>query len=319
MLCEHPAAEAALIGICGDLLGEEVAVVVTLPPGARADAHELRQFVCQGVAPYEYPRETKSGVFSRPRLRRGCDDPGAAVVRAAMPDSIDLLRARSTAGGGQPLVGNTAAVTARGPTRSNSPRAAPSCCTAGASWRLAKRTRHCAGDSARSSPRAAVHPTRSVKPSSTLSPPLAAEDSWALLLARTRSLDATHVATWDLPRAPAAVASTRSLATGQLNQWGLEHLAFTTELIVSELVTNAIRYGTPPIRVRLIRDRTLICEVSDASSTSPHIRRAATFDEGGRGLFIVAQCSHRWGTRYDAGGKTIWAEQPLTDITPGDG
>jgi hypothetical protein len=59
----------------------------------------------------------------------------------------------------------------------------------------------------------------------------------------------------------------------------------------------------------------LICEVSDASSTSPHIRRAAAIDEGGRGLFLVAQCSHRWGTRYDATGKTIWAEQP-TDGTP---
>jgi PAS domain S-box-containing protein len=146
-------------------------------------------------------------------------------------------------------------------------------------------------------------------------PHLAAEDDLALLVARTRSLDAVHVATWDLPCDPAAVASTRSLATRQLDQWGLEHLAFTTELIVSELVTNAIRYGSPPIRLRLIRDRMLICEVSDASSTSPHIRRAATIDEGGRGLFLVAQCSHRWGTRYDATGKTIWAEQP-TDGTP---
>ncbi|MYV40376.1 SpoIIE family protein phosphatase [Streptomyces sp. SID1328] len=146
-------------------------------------------------------------------------------------------------------------------------------------------------------------------------PHLAAEDDLALLVARTRSLDSVHVATWDLPCDPAAVASTRSLATRQLDQWGLEHLAFTTELIVSELVTNAIRYGSPPIRLRLIRDQMLICEVSDASSTSPHIRRAATIDEGGRGLFLVAQCSHRWGSRYDATGKTIWAEQP-TDGTP---
>ncbi|MGW2934354.1 ATP-binding protein [Streptomyces sp. NPDC001156] len=90
-------------------------------------------------------------------------------------------------------------------------------------------------------------------------------------------------------------------------------LAFSTELIISELVTNAIRHGTPPIRLRLIRDRMLILEVSDASSTSPHIRRAATTDEGGRGLFLVAQCSHRWGTRYHATGKTIWAEQSMTD------
>jgi GAF domain-containing protein/anti-sigma regulatory factor (Ser/Thr protein kinase) len=147
-----------------------------------------------------------------------------------------------------------------------------------------------------------------------VTPHLAAEDDLALLLARTRSLDAAHVASWDLPCDRAAVAGTRSLAARQLDQWGLEPLAFTTELIVSELVTNAIRYGTPPIRLRLIRDRMLICEVSDAGSTSPHIRRAATVDEGGRGFFLVAECSHRWGTRYDAIGKTIWSEQSLTDV-----
>ncbi|MFD7874304.1 SpoIIE family protein phosphatase [Streptomyces sp. NPDC059766] len=149
-----------------------------------------------------------------------------------------------------------------------------------------------------------------------VTPHLAAEDDLALLLARTRSLDAAHVATWDLPCDPAAVASTRSHVARRLEQWGLGQLTCTTELIVSELVTNAIRYGAPPIRLRLILDRMLICEVSDAGSTAPHIRRAATVDEGGRGLFLVAECSHRWGTRYDATGKTIWAEQPLTDITP---
>ena len=88
---------------------------------------------------------------------------------------------------------------------------------------------------------------------------------------------------------------------------------FVTELVVSELVTNAIRYGTPPIQLRLIRDRTLICEVSDGSSTSPHLRRARTFDEGGRGLLLVAQVSQGWGTRHTGTGKTIWAEQPLPD------
>ncbi len=84
--------------------------------------------------------------------------------------------------------------------------------------------------------------------------------------------------------------------------------------MVSELVTNAIRYGTGSgsIQLRLIHDRTLICEVSDGSSTSPHLRYARTDDEGGRGLFLVAQIAHRWGTRYADQGKTIWAEQALT-------
>jgi two-component sensor histidine kinase len=82
--------------------------------------------------------------------------------------------------------------------------------------------------------------------------------------------------------------------------------------VVSELVTNAIRHAAPPIRLRLIHDATLIVEVSDASSTSPHLRRARTFDEGGRGLLLVAQLTERWGSRQHLTGKTIWAEQTLT-------
>ncbi|MFE9629171.1 SpoIIE family protein phosphatase [Streptomyces sp. NPDC006527] len=142
-----------------------------------------------------------------------------------------------------------------------------------------------------------------------IAPHLSAEDGLALLFARTRSFDTGHVATWDVALDRSAVSDIRSLALRQLDLWGLEHLAFSTELIVSELVTNGIRYGQEPIRLRLIHDRALTCEVSDASSTSPHIRRAATTDEGGRGLFLVAQLSHRWGTRYTTTGKTIWAEQ----------
>ncbi|WP_438818499.1 SpoIIE family protein phosphatase [Streptomyces brasiliscabiei] len=138
-------------------------------------------------------------------------------------------------------------------------------------------------------------------------------DDVALLMARTRALDAAHVATWEVPSDPAAVAEARKKACRQLEVWGLEEAAFVTELIVSELVTNAIRYGGAPIRLRLIRDRNLICEVSDASSTAPHLRRARTFDEGGRGLLLVAQLTQSWGTRNTYTGKTIWAEQELPD------
>jgi hypothetical protein len=95
--------------------------------------------------------------------------------------------------------------------------------------------------------------------------------------------------------------------------WGLAEFGFTMELILSELITNAIRYGTAPIHVRLIRDRTLICEVADGSSTSPHLRYAATTDEGGRGLFLVSQMAERWGTRYTPQGQVIWAEQALPE------
>ncbi|WP_320784060.1 SpoIIE family protein phosphatase [Streptomyces sp. CRN 30] len=136
-------------------------------------------------------------------------------------------------------------------------------------------------------------------------------DDVALLIARTEGLDAERVAVWDMPADPAMVATARQHTIEQLARWGLAETAFVTELVVSELVTNAIRYGGAPIQLRLIRDSSLICEVSDASSTSPHLRRARTYDEGGRGLLLVAQLTDRWGTRPNGNGKTIWAEQVL--------
>ncbi|MEU2117633.1 SpoIIE family protein phosphatase [Streptomyces sp. NPDC016459] len=137
------------------------------------------------------------------------------------------------------------------------------------------------------------------------------DDDLALLVTRVRQLPEDATATWQLPADPSIVGSARSRVTGQLTSWGLEDLAFATELIVSELVTNAIRYAGGPVGLRLIRDHRLICEVSDPSQTQPHLRRARLTDEGGRGLFLVAQLTHRWGSRYTPAGKTIWAEQLL--------
>ncbi|MEV7394831.1 MULTISPECIES: SpoIIE family protein phosphatase [unclassified Streptomyces] len=136
-------------------------------------------------------------------------------------------------------------------------------------------------------------------------------DDVALLVARTRALDAKHTAQWDIPADPAEVSRARAVVLDKLEEWGLSEQTFVTELIVSELVTNAIRYGGGPIGLRLIRDHVLICEVWDGSSTSPRFRRARTTDEGGRGLFLVAQLANRWGTRYTADGKVIWTEQSL--------
>ncbi|MEV6961139.1 SpoIIE family protein phosphatase [Streptomyces sp. NPDC051207] len=141
-----------------------------------------------------------------------------------------------------------------------------------------------------------------------------AADDVALLLARTRGLPASQVATWDIPADPSLVAPVRKQVLDQLAVWQLDGASFTTELVVSELVTNAIRYGAPPIRLRLIHDATtLICEVSDTSPTAPHLRRAKTWDEGGRGLLLVAQLTQRWGSRHTPEGKTIWAELSLFD------
>ncbi|MFI9048319.1 SpoIIE family protein phosphatase [Streptomyces sp. NPDC053427] len=136
-------------------------------------------------------------------------------------------------------------------------------------------------------------------------------DDIALLVARTHALDPHRIATWELPADPSLVSGIRAAVTRQLAEWGLDEVAFATELLLSELVTNAIRYGTGPVQVRLLYDRTLTCEVSDTSSTAPHLRHAATTDEGGRGLFLVAQLAQAWGTRYTADGKAIWAEFAL--------
>ncbi|MBT2394504.1 SpoIIE family protein phosphatase [Streptomyces sp. ISL-100] len=138
-------------------------------------------------------------------------------------------------------------------------------------------------------------------------------DDIALLVARTHLLDRDRVADWDVPADPAAVAPVRAACGRQLETWGLGEIGFTTELMLSELITNAIRYGSEPIHVRLMYERGLICEVSDGSSTAPHLRRAATTDEGGRGLFLVSQFAGRWGTRYTATGKVMWVEQSLND------
>ena len=137
------------------------------------------------------------------------------------------------------------------------------------------------------------------------------DDDAALLLVRPRPLGPDKVVSWDLPADPAVVARARAQASPQLEAWGLEEAGFVTELVVSELVTNAIRYGDTPIQLRLIHDRTLICEVSDGSNTAPHLRRARVFDEGGRGLLLVAHLTGRWGSRQHARGKIIWCEQAL--------
>ncbi|MFE6281671.1 SpoIIE family protein phosphatase [Streptomyces sp. NPDC057877] len=141
--------------------------------------------------------------------------------------------------------------------------------------------------------------------------PVPQADDIALLLTRTHALGADRVVSWGVPADPAAVADIRARAARQVAAWGFEELALTTELIVSELVTNAIRYAHPPIRLRLLRDTRLTCEVSDASATAPRLRHARSTDEGGRGLFLVAQLAHRWGARYTHNGKIIWAEQEI--------
>ncbi|MCB5167334.1 SpoIIE family protein phosphatase [Streptomyces bambusae] len=136
-------------------------------------------------------------------------------------------------------------------------------------------------------------------------------DDITVLLTRTRALPEDSTAVWEYPADLSAVSDARAHVQERLTRWGLEELLFSTELIVSELVTNAMRYAGGPVTLRLVRDRVLVCEVSDPSSTQPRLRRALDTDEGGRGLFLVAQLTTRWGSRHAADGKTIWTEQEL--------
>ncbi|RAJ86542.1 SpoIIE family protein phosphatase [Streptomyces sp. SID8367] len=143
------------------------------------------------------------------------------------------------------------------------------------------------------------------------------EDDIALLMARIQGLPAGNVGDWTLPREPKSVGRARELTRTQLLAWDLEPLVDTTELLVSELVTNALRYGEGEIRLRLLLDRSLVCEVWDAGLVQPRRRRARDTDEGGRGLQLVGLLSASWGSRRTPRGKTVWFELPLPDGNAG--
>jgi PAS domain S-box-containing protein len=139
------------------------------------------------------------------------------------------------------------------------------------------------------------------------------EDDIALLMARVQGLPAGAVGDWHLPPEPRSVARAREQARSQLISWGLEPLVDTAELLVSELVTNALRYGEGEIRIRLLLARTLVCEVWDRNLVQPRRRRARVTDEGGRGLQLVDLLSSAWGSRRTPYGKTVWFELPLSN------
>ena len=141
-------------------------------------------------------------------------------------------------------------------------------------------------------------------------------DDIAVLIARLRRLPEDQYASWTLPADPAAVRRARGLVRTRLEEWGLEELQYTTELLASELITNALRYAPGPIELRLLLERTLVCEVLDRSAALPRLRRAEDDDENGRGLLVVSQLAHRWGTRRTAAGKVVWCEQTVPGVDP---
>ncbi|MFC9343946.1 SpoIIE family protein phosphatase [Streptomyces sp. NPDC057020] len=139
-----------------------------------------------------------------------------------------------------------------------------------------------------------------------------------LLLARTRTLGDSQTKAWTFPNAPESAGQARKRVVDQLAEWEMaQDVIDDTALVVSELVTNSVRYAKGPIQLRLIHDGALVCEVSDDSSASPHLRRALDTDENGRGLFITAHLTQRWGVRPSGRGKTLWASRTLDTTTEG--
>lgn len=122
---------------------------------------------------------------------------------------------------------------------------------------------------------------------------------------------------------PTAVSCARAFATCTLRRWGAPHATDDALLVVSELVTNAVKAVGPPRRsdvtadhilgVQLRLDGTsLYVEVWDSGHEALSAGTPTLDDEGGRGLLLVQTLATRWGTyRPAAGGKIVWAELPL--------
>ncbi|XCM28307.1 ATP-binding protein [Streptomyces parvus] len=119
---------------------------------------------------------------------------------------------------------------------------------------------------------------------------------------------------WELPQGGRAASAARGLVTGQLSAWGLDELADVSELVVSELVGNALRYGNGPGKLRLLRGERLVVEVSDTGPDLPQIQHADLSDEGGRGLQLINMLCRRWGSSRTATGKVVWAEQNMPSV-----
>ncbi|HEY2488065.1 MAG TPA: SpoIIE family protein phosphatase [Streptosporangiaceae bacterium] len=138
-------------------------------------------------------------------------------------------------------------------------------------------------------------------------------DDIAVLMARLRRIPSENHAAWTLPAKPTSVRRARALVGIQMNKWGLQEPAYTAELLVSELVTNALAYATGDVSIRLILDHVLVCEVFDDAAAMPRLRIADDSDENGRGLRVVSQLARRWGTRRTPDGKAVWFELTLPE------
>ncbi|MET9772931.1 SpoIIE family protein phosphatase [Streptomyces sp. NPDC006367] len=134
------------------------------------------------------------------------------------------------------------------------------------------------------------------------------DDDIALLAARFDGIAPSDVAYWELEPEDKAPGRARQLARRALGDWGLQELTDSVELLVSEVVTNAVRYATKPVTLRLLRTDVLRCEVGDDVPQLPRLRQARATDEGGRGLYLVNRMARRWGATRLSTGKVVWFE-----------
>lgn len=125
-------------------------------------------------------------------------------------------------------------------------------------------------------------------------------------------------ATCSLESRAESVKLGRDFTRAALSQWGMAALTDMAELVVSELVTNALRHGIPsarrlvcdrPVRLKLLAQAPfMMCMVSDPGAEIPVPRESDPTQENGRGLRVVEACSVRWGWHLlDEGGKIVWA------------
>ncbi|GHH66370.1 hypothetical protein GCM10017673_11740 [Streptosporangium violaceochromogenes] len=136
-------------------------------------------------------------------------------------------------------------------------------------------------------------------------------DDIALLLAKVRALGEDDIVEILFPPDRRSAGKSRRFVRTTLDEWGLDAIADTTELMVSELVANAVRHGSGDIGLRLLRGPTLVCEVADRAPTLPSMREAGSEDDSGRGLHLINWLAHRWGSRPTPQGKVVWVEQLL--------
>jgi anti-sigma regulatory factor (Ser/Thr protein kinase) len=109
---------------------------------------------------------------------------------------------------------------------------------------------------------------------------------------------------------PQGPAQARAAVARWAAELGIERLCDDLVLIVSELVTNAIRYGKPPVRLSVCAGiRTVTVTVVDAAPTPP-VRRQVLDEaeaEGGRGLLLIDLLTECTGVRSEPPGKAVWA------------